>query len=202
MAKGLMSALGQKLPRRGQVAMSALSPKAAAAIADRRVRFGPKADSCAATKESYSITSSAIASTPDGIVRPNALAVLRLMTSSTFVDRSTGKSAGFAPLRIFPVPTGVPLKIIGPTGEDLHVGFDLAPGTTNVACQRCARKQQTADLALCLTAGWWSPWGLFITPFFVAFNIAGVLRHPNAGRPSERFHKHGCYLATASPCED
>src|SRR5690349_17911809 len=41
---------------------------------------------------SYSITSSAIASTPDGIVRPNALAVLRLMTSSTFVDCSTGKS--------------------------------------------------------------------------------------------------------------
>jgi hypothetical protein len=27
-------------------------------------------------------------------------------------------------------PTGVPLKIIGPTGEDLGVGFDLAAGTT------------------------------------------------------------------------
>ena len=39
-----MSALGQKLPRRGQVAVSALPPKAAAVVADRRVRFGPKAD--------------------------------------------------------------------------------------------------------------------------------------------------------------
>jgi hypothetical protein len=39
-----MSALGQKLPRRGQSGMSALPPKAAAAVTDRRVRFGPKAD--------------------------------------------------------------------------------------------------------------------------------------------------------------
>ena len=35
-----------------------------------------------------------------GIVRPSALAVLRLMTSSNFVGSSTGRSAGFAPLRI------------------------------------------------------------------------------------------------------
>jgi hypothetical protein len=31
-----MSALGQKLPRRDQIVMSALPPKAAAAVADRR----------------------------------------------------------------------------------------------------------------------------------------------------------------------
>jgi hypothetical protein len=58
-----------------------------------------------------------------------------------------------------------------------------------VACQRCARAQQAADLALCLTAGWWSPWGLFITPFFAAFNIAGLVHHPDPGQPSERFRK-------------
>jgi hypothetical protein len=39
-----MSALGQKLPRRGQVGMSALPPKAAATVADQRVRFGPTTD--------------------------------------------------------------------------------------------------------------------------------------------------------------
>jgi hypothetical protein len=33
-------------------------------------------------------------------VRPSALAVLRLMTSSNFVGCSAGRSAGFAPLRI------------------------------------------------------------------------------------------------------
>src|SRR5207245_8024205 len=37
-----------------------------------------------------------------GIVKPRALAVLRLMTNSNFVGCSTGRSAGLAPLRIFP----------------------------------------------------------------------------------------------------
>jgi len=35
-----------------------------------------------------------------GIVRPSALAVFTLMTSSNFVGCSTGRSAGLAPLRI------------------------------------------------------------------------------------------------------
>ena len=45
---------------------------------------------------------SARSSSDGGIVRPSALAVLRLITSSNFVGCWTGKSAGFAPLRIFP----------------------------------------------------------------------------------------------------
>src|SRR5262245_63492735 len=48
----------------------------------------------------HSITSSAMASRPGGMVRPSALAVLRLITNSNLVDCTTGKSAGFAPLRI------------------------------------------------------------------------------------------------------
>src|SRR5205807_5985174 len=48
----------------------------------------------------YSITWSARSSSDCGIVKPNTLAVLRLMTSSNFVGCSTGRSAGFAPLRI------------------------------------------------------------------------------------------------------
>jgi hypothetical protein len=43
----------------------------------------------------HSITSSARASTDDGISRPSALAVLRLMTNSYLVGACTGKSAGF-----------------------------------------------------------------------------------------------------------
>src|SRR5262249_52410513 len=50
----------------------------------------------------HSITSSARASSVGGTVRPSALAVLRLMISSTFVDCCTGKSAGFSPLRMRP----------------------------------------------------------------------------------------------------
>jgi hypothetical protein len=48
----------------------------------------------------YSMTSSAMASTTGGIVRPRALAVLRLMTSSNLVGCSTGISAGCCPFRI------------------------------------------------------------------------------------------------------
>ena len=53
-----------------------------------------------ADKGSYSISSSARTSTDGGIVRPRALAVLRLMTNANLVGRSTGRSAGFAPRRI------------------------------------------------------------------------------------------------------
>jgi hypothetical protein len=49
---------------------------------------------------SYSITSSARASTAGGIVRPSALAVLRLITNSNLVGCSMGRSPGLAPLRI------------------------------------------------------------------------------------------------------
>ena len=43
---------------------------------------------------------SARTSTFGGIVRPICFAVFRLMMNSNFVGCSTGKSAGFAPLRI------------------------------------------------------------------------------------------------------
>src|SRR4029079_17192425 len=51
-------------------------------------------------KDHYSITSSARAISDGGTVRPRALAVLRLMTSSNFVGCSAGISAALAPCRI------------------------------------------------------------------------------------------------------
>ena len=50
----------------------------------------------------YWITSSAVANSVSGMVRPSALAVLRLMTNSNLVGCRTGRSAGLAPLRILP----------------------------------------------------------------------------------------------------
>ena len=50
----------------------------------------------------HSMTSSAIASNFGGISSRSALAVLRLITSSNFVDCMTGRSAAFSPLRILP----------------------------------------------------------------------------------------------------
>jgi hypothetical protein len=48
---------------------------------------------CAAANSRYLITSSAVASSDFGMVRPSSLAVLRLMTNSNFVDCSTGRKA-------------------------------------------------------------------------------------------------------------
>jgi hypothetical protein len=50
----------------------------------------------------HSMTSSARARIEGGMVRPSALAVFKLMTSSKLVGCWTGRSAGSAPLRIFP----------------------------------------------------------------------------------------------------
>src|SRR5215204_3248692 len=70
----------------------------------------------------HSITSSARASRVGGTSRPSALAVLRLRISSTFVDCTTGRSAGFSPLRIRP---GV--------DADLTVGVRKAASVANQA---------------------------------------------------------------------
>src|SRR5262249_22480562 len=51
----------------------------------------------------HSITSSASASSLSGICRPSAFAVLTLIKSSNFTDWTTGRSAGFSPLRTRPV---------------------------------------------------------------------------------------------------
>jgi hypothetical protein len=59
------------------------------------------ADSCTTAKNhGYSITSSAIARSCGGILRPSALAVLLLMTNSTLVDCVTGRSRGVSPSRM------------------------------------------------------------------------------------------------------
>src|SRR5215831_747186 len=62
------------------------------------IRDGPQPE--AAIRLFYSMTSSARARIKGGIVRPRALAVLRLMTSSILTTCWTGRSAGAAPLRI------------------------------------------------------------------------------------------------------
>jgi hypothetical protein len=62
--------------------VSAIPPKADIAERECHVRFVPKADILRCGKErGYSITSSAVASSVDGIAMPRALAVLRLLGS-------------------------------------------------------------------------------------------------------------------------
>src|SRR5262249_15828189 len=60
---------------------------------------------CDELAPSHSIPSSAATSSFSSTVRPSILAVETLMTSSNLLDCATGKSAGFAPLRMRPVYT-------------------------------------------------------------------------------------------------
>ena len=53
----------------------------------------------------HSTTLSARSSSLDGILRPSAFAVFRLMTSANLVGCSTGKSPGFAPFKILSTNT-------------------------------------------------------------------------------------------------
>jgi hypothetical protein len=55
-----------------------------------------------AARNCYWITSSAVATRISGMVRPSAFAILRLMASANLVGRTTGRSAGFSPLRMRP----------------------------------------------------------------------------------------------------
>src|SRR5262245_53276229 len=84
------------------------APDPLALLRPRRER--PRSHGCRAAEQrdelappDHSITSSAMASTPGGMVRPSALAVLRLITSSNRVNCWTGRSSGFLPLRIWPL---------------------------------------------------------------------------------------------------
>src|SRR5579864_4698155 len=64
-------------------------------------RYAPGGDKVRCSeKRRYSITSSAVASSVCGTVRPSPLAVLRLITSSNLVGCSIGRSDGLSPLRM------------------------------------------------------------------------------------------------------
>ncbi len=80
-------------------------------------------------RATYSITSSARASADGGIVRPSALAVLRLITSSYLVGAYTGRSTGFSPLRnAVDIAGGAPglVNHIGPIGDQAATGDEGA----------------------------------------------------------------------------
>jgi hypothetical protein len=63
-------------------------------------RTGHRRPKFFALRNSYSITSWAVASSVSGKVRPSAFAVFWLMISSILVDICTGRSAGFSPCRM------------------------------------------------------------------------------------------------------
>src|SRR5438445_3284003 len=94
----------------GAAALDLVSPplRVADALPDRREHACPdcaRAEDGAAGANlgcAHSMTSSARARIAGGTVRPSALAVLRLTTSSNMAGCCTGRSAGLAPARMRP----------------------------------------------------------------------------------------------------
>jgi hypothetical protein len=93
------------VPRKGQIASvmvlhGRLCPRRRPRNEDTAAASGLTHLTAATTH--YSMTSSARPSSATGTSTPSALAVLRLITSSTLVTCCTGRSAGFSPFRIRP----------------------------------------------------------------------------------------------------
>src|SRR5262249_1202436 len=89
---------------RGEIREHADAPHILALLCPRRQwprgRAANQRDELAPTR--HSITSSAVASRVGGTARSSILAVQALITNSNLIDCTTGKSAGFAPLRMRP----------------------------------------------------------------------------------------------------
>ena len=90
-----MSLLGHFETSPRKITKSASRPRADIISPARRVRKVPFPDSCATAGAAYSITSSALASSAVGMLRPSALAVLRLMINSNLVGACTEDRQAF-----------------------------------------------------------------------------------------------------------
>ena len=98
------SSLGQLRRTPYEQISSGLPLKADITQYSRHVSKVPQTDKARRRKiPAYSISSSAMLSKPEEMVSPSALAVFMLMASSNLVGCKTGRSAGFLPIRIWPV---------------------------------------------------------------------------------------------------
>lgn len=59
----------------------------------------------------------------------------------------------------------------------------------NLCCRSCGLKRQIADAVFSLFFGWWSSWGLVLTPVQVIRNFTSAIRPPDEMRPSQRLRE-------------
>jgi hypothetical protein len=53
-----------------------------------------------------------------------------------------------------------------------------------VCCRACGLRSQTWSTLYCLLCGWWSPFGLLVTPAWVVLNVAAGLKARDPSKPS------------------
>jgi len=86
----------------------------------------------------------------------------------------------------------------GPGPIDVHVSHQVWSALfvsswrsqPRVSCRACGIKSQVGDSIFSLLLGWWGfPWGLLVTPVQIGRNLDGMLRGPDATRPSAQLRK-------------
>lgn len=76
---------------------------------------------------------------------------------------------------------------------DLHPSYRVCSAifltswrtTPNICCRSCGIRIQIKDCIFSFFLGWWSLYGLFLTPVQIVKNISGILKRPDELNPSE-----------------
>lgn len=68
----------------------------------------------------------------------------------------------------------------------IYVSWDSSP---EICCRSCGRRNQFEAIGFSLLFGWWSIFGLFITPVQVIRNIVGIMRGLIITKPSKQLEK-------------
>ena len=56
-----------------------------------------------------------------------------------------------------------------------------------ISCARCGTKRQVNGIIFSIFLGWWSIYGLFVTPMQIYRNVRDLRNPPDPLRPSDRF---------------
>src|SRR5262249_30887271 len=103
---------------------------------------------CAGCKWFYSITSSAIASSRSGILKPSAFAVLRLTASSYLTGFCTGIGRLLTPEDAIDVTGRAPVRVgrVGGIGDEAAAGDEIGAGVDRR--QRVPRREGDDQIAM------------------------------------------------------
>ena len=67
------------------------------------------------------------------------------------------------------------------------VRFSSWRSEARICCGRCGNKRQINGIIFSTFLGWWSIYGLFMTPVQIYRNVRDLRNPPDPARPSDRF---------------
>jgi hypothetical protein len=63
-----------------------------------------------------------------------------------------------------------------------HFSWSSSP---QISCRSCGVRSKLGDALFCMAFGWWSPWGVILTPIALIRNIRGLFSFPDPSHPSD-----------------